>query len=376
MENVSQSTESMGFHARQAYLDDGRRVVAWAEVDPDDFADMDIFAAERSDASWSAEPLTDDDEQNTYTDLVSDGEKLYLVWSGRKTADADHDIFLSIQSGGTWSAPTDLTSAYESGELRRDYRPRAALSPEGDLVVAYLSNPVTDGGVLNGPEDVRVQEVTGADAGKPETVIPSGDTVCSEVALASTPNGDSHLIAGCGLTLRYATNAGGAWSASRELDREGTGDGLSPAIAADDRGVHIVYRADVPCGDSSCGEIFYLRGTSGGVFERSIPVSSTPDAIDIFPTIAIDRWGRILVAYTERGEEDDTAYFSYSESGEAFVQPIDISPGDVVTRDQPADIALHPETGLPTVAFLRTFSGSDPLNIDVFTADFTADFPP
>lgn len=368
--NVSDTPGTLGLHGQQLFVD-GQRLIAWSEVGDGGGSDQDILAAVERDDGWDAMPLTTGDQQNTHPSMVTDGDRVYLAWSGRPDALNDLDVYLSIRAGDTWLRAINLTSPAEDGTPRRDTRPHIALGDEGELVVVYLSSPQDESGAAAGPDDVRLLRITAGQIGAPVTVIDGNDGVCSEAVLAVDPEHDSHVVAACsgpssGLLYANDEELRDRFAVS-SLELTDAEVELSPQLHADRAGLHLVFRGDVPCGDARCGEIYYARGTRTGLFTTAVNVSRDEGAIDVLPVVTGDAFGRVLIAFEKQGE----IHFTHSTNGVDFSEPERLEPGAPDVGDQPTGLVVDPATGLPSMTFVRTFRGSDPLNLDVFVADRT-----
>jgi len=294
------------------------------------------------------------------------GDTVYLVFNGRPDTDSDNDIFLTTNDGSGWTPQLDLTSEFEDSDLRRDYRPVLALTDQGVPVVAYLSTPITADGTAIGSTEIRLL-VLGADG--PVTVIEATpESMCGALDLAIDTDGAFHVVGGCGgiftPKLVWATNANGSWTSSPLLLTETLRD-FSPTLAAGPGGdVHLSWSGETVCPDRNCRKIFYAKRSASG-FGDFTSLSADVEGRAIGPAVAVDANGRPLVAFHSNDGDDADLFLTWADANGNFATPRNIT-NSPTTNEQGITLTVDPMSGWPIMMFERVFSGTDPLNVDIF----------
>lgn len=371
LQNASNTADTISHDGALAITSGGVVWVAFAEPlpEPDD-SDQDIFTTARAASSFeTATPLTQDSAiQNAFPSLCADGTALYLAYNG--PPEGDNDIFLT-QYDGSWSTPVDLTTPTETTPARIDYRPALALGPGGSGVVAYLSEEPS------GPAAVRVQRIgAGSPVGDPITVIDGGTDGCFAVAAVVDAEGDAHVVAECGAifeeSIYYATNRTGSWASdvlAGGADEQHTGPAI--AVGPDGSSLHVAWQAWQSCTNGSCADIHYATST-GGAFGSPTPVTSTPEASEASPLLAVDADGRPLVVFSRSNAAGFFDVFAtIADDGTDFGAAVEVTPGtDDSDQWMPYGLAFHPQTGLPHLTYTEILPSSSPLDSEVMHAEF------
>jgi hypothetical protein len=233
-------------------------------------------------------------------------------------------------------------------------------------------------GLLNGEEvvstDILVVRVSPDGLiSNTDVVIDGSDLPCSDVTAAVDGNGKVHVIAACGPFLSdrlvYATDASGSWT-SQTLSLSGATIEISPRLVADGGDLHLVFRGDVDCEAGKCGEIFYAKG-SGGAFGPAVSISGSKEVRDYNPAIGVDAFHRPVMAWEVKQENNHSDMFmSYCAQEGSFSAPLNLTPdAEALYRDDPSHISFRPGSGLPVISFNRTVRGSDPLNVEIYSAE-------
>lgn len=373
--NVTNTPDTISHDGELAITGSGEVHVAFAEPDPVETFDQDIWVASDTGGGWDvAAPLTSDEFQNAFPSMVAVGDTLHLVWNGRPGATIN-DIFYSSNAGGGWAEPVNLTAAVESGDGRHAFAPALAVGPGGALAVAYLSGADGDG---IGPAELRIAFIEdGALTGAPETLVEqdAGCTAdnpscaCYDPQVIYDGDGDVHVFADCGAVgaedIYWATDASGGWVAEVLPGQDGHDD-FGPSVALDaDGAVHVAWVSVLPCGDSACNKI-HTAVEDGDGFSEPVMASMAGAPGDNGPVIAVDAAGRVLIAF----HRDNSANFSdvfltASDDGTTFAAPCNLTRTEGVNEWMPRSLQLHPATGLPHLTYVYFVLGSDPLDTEV-----------
>ncbi|MFU8803900.1 MAG: hypothetical protein ACNA8W_08845 [Bradymonadaceae bacterium] len=376
LENVSQTEGIISNSPTMAFLPDGSAWIAWAEPNPGLPSDQDIWVAHNKNGAWEVSPHTVvEGVQLAFTSLLAVDDTMVLVFSGYP--DGDHNVFVSIHDGNSWSE-NQAVAPTEGLPRRRNYSPVIRRSDSGEFAIAYLSEPANAMNYKDGPAQVRVLRFTDFDEpGQPETVIAAGDENCLGLDAAFDGSGKLHVVGSCGNplspTLFYATESIGPWTElAPTAGTAGYGSAPSIALGPDDDIAHIVWVGGAACDGSTCTTVFYQR-IEGGLGTQPVPVSGSPEMREHRPAITIDEDGRVLVVYHRFNEENrPDMYFTWAGENTGFTAPHNLSAAEPEYRDQaPDSIVFHPETGHPHFVFYRTFPGTSPLTSEIMLATWS-----
>ena len=105
-----------------------------------------------------------------------------------------------------------------------------------------------------------------------------------------------------------------------------------------------------------------------------VTVTSTADASEANPRVAVDSAGRPLVVFS-RGNADGfhDIFVTNSADGATFAAELNITPGtDDSDQWMPYGLTFHPLTGLPHLTYTEILAATDPLDTEVMHAEFVA----
>ncbi len=212
-------------------------------------------------------------------------------------------IFLALLALS--AAPALLAERLSAPEDYADY-PTAAVAPNGDLWVAFLSYD------QHGSDVVKVRRRTGSDWQPAETITPTaGDFL--KTAITVTPDGILWVSWAAQVDGNFDIYArifdGERWSPIRRLTKAEGAD-FHHRIAADSAGnVHLVWQS-FRTGD---GNIF-LKTFDGIRWTAPIPVSNH-EASEWEPAIELDSQDRLYIAYDTYRHGDYDVFLRVFEGG-------------------------------------------------------------
>jgi hypothetical protein len=339
---------------------DGGAAVAWFELDTGDpGGDRPVFVS-REAADFAADAVTPEAGANfTGTAIAAGADALHLVFNGTG-ASGESEIFYARDQGGGWEQPVDLTGPLET-VARRDTEPQVLVAGD-EIVVAYLSATIDD---ALSPGIHLLRFPVGGAPGAVEPLIDSAGSDCEDIDAVVGPSGSIHIAAECRMgegdsEIIYLTDRSGAFV--QQSAALGTGETpRNPAVAIGaDGAVHLVWSASGDCGGVTCRDVFYSRQLAPAVSVTG----GSQDGGD-FPGIAGLPGGEIVVAF-HRTAGDGDLFWTYADSGAAFVRVQSATPGTRETLEYfVSDLAVDPD-GHPQMVFIRDFRTSDPIEADVY----------
>lgn len=384
LDRVSQTDGTISHDGAIGFLPNGMPLAVWAEPDSVDVDDADLFWATFDGSAWQPQlRLTDEEDvQFAYPVLASGGGKAFLAYSGYPNPGKMNEVFVAAHDGSGWAAPVDLTGAFETASsLRQDVAPSLALLG-GGVAAVFESWPVDAAAKRTGPTEIRLVRFEDGTSGPPELVM-TGPTIqevqtsCYAPSVVADSKGHLHVVADCGAVfdedLLYATNAFGSWKVVNVTSSAGTDD-VSPSLALgpDGESLHLAWTSTGPCGSGSCTRVLYAQGSKNG-FGAPKPVSGDTDEPAFDPKLAVDPYGRPILAFFRRSPENYMDVFAtFSENGGAtFAAPENLTKTPDADEWFTYSMVIHPETGLPHFSFTKIFAATDPLNTEVFRAHLT-----
>lgn len=380
IERVTDTEGTLTHDSVIAFTSDQTSWIAIAEPDSTALSDQDILVSKRelTASAWTTEARTQDVAvQNAFPSIAAKGPDLAIAYNGYP--EGVNHIYLQRFAGGAWGAAANLTSGFDAGAPKRqNYRASLAALSTGDWAIAYISQPRDAGNGALGPAEVRVlvANAAGVPSSPPVTAVTPAEGDCWSVSMVRDSADKLHLVADCGKIggedLHYATNASGAFT-DKTLPGVARSDD-NPRIALDPDGstLHLTWVVQKPCAvkNGSCGDIFYttLKGGTQGVETN---LSLTDDERELSPVVAADKTGLVMVAYRAGNSlGKGNLKLAYSHDGGKKFSSIEITEPDAMLDDRPDSIAIDPVTGAPHITFERLFSGTKPLNSDIFRASY------
>ncbi len=276
---------------------------------------------------------------------------VYAVYQDEVAAKDDVFFTRSTDYGSIWSSPMRMDTDATPGAIDT-LSPTIAADGSGRVVVAYQ-----DERTAASKHDIFVR--TSSDYGlsfgsevRVDTQAGPGGTFDGIPVIGTDQWGRMYIVWSSGSAIAAtldiffsrSTDGGVTWSSPVQLN--GTNSGLGAAgasVVADASGLVVVAYHDVKAGGPGTADTYIARSTDfGATFSAEKRVntsgllsgSTSPFG---FPHIALDRFGNVVVAYSDdrTAPFDNNVFYNYSEDSGATWQSSDIriSTGSVAGRD-------------------------------------------
>lgn len=341
IETIASTTRQVGTPAL-AITESGALVVAWGETG-DDGTNGAIIVATSDSGAWSTETIAGGPgvAVDSNVSIASVGETVHLVWSGAETGDLS-DVFYTVgTAAGDWSAPVNLTEAFESSQDRFVSAPALAVGPDGQLAVAYQSAVNLPDEIID-PAEIRVIRLAdGQVMGSPVTAIDVIGDGCLFPSMIFDEPGALHLTAQCDGFLGdtyYVTNAGGAFADPVKVPDNGPNYFFSDlALDPDGETVHIAWLGFRSCDMApECQDLLVTRVRDG----EFSPLATIPGFLEFFPTITFDPVrDRLLVGFhrvyeNRDGDDESDIFITRSTGQEVLAAPSNLTASSPSSRAQ------------------------------------------
>jgi hypothetical protein len=335
--------------------------------------DDEIFVIDYQ-GGWSEPTLVTADVDGIHgqPSMVESEGTLHLVWRRQRSVESvePSELLYSTRAvgGGEWTEPISLTGEFDSAEYHSAIHPQLARAPDGELRVAYTSQPDhPDAEMDPGPPESRVIGVDGgAPAGPPVTVLPaflSGG--CMEPRAQFDGDGALHVVSYCSELdgvgpgepgLYHAVRTAGTWHEPAALpDDDGGGKAL--AAGGPDGALHVAWAQWCPGYDSTDHSTdftacLYHSVYREGAFSPPAKVYEADDNLGLFPFgLAVDQDGRVLIAFSHYDDPDHPlgpvfhdVSLTWSTDGASFSEPCDLTRNADID-DENAVVQFDAETG-------------------------------
>ncbi len=381
---VSHTPGTISHDCQLAFLADGTLTAAWSEPDSVKLSIQNIWTARllNGGAGWSNEEARTHDTatQNAYPTLASVDARLHLVWNAYPNT--FNDLFHLSYENGAWSSPAlDVTAPSKPAGHQTDYQPRIAKGPNGELAVAYMSQPADDGGGPLGVSEVRVIRLNadGTPTGAPVVAVPAPASggACYNPTVIFDAAGHLHVAADCGQLndedIYYATDASGSFTVTQIPGVGRDDDQPSLAKDVDGKTLYLTWAGYLPCATKSgkCGEIFFTKIDAGGPGVIG-SVTETADENENTPRAVVDRYGRLIVAFVHFNKDNFAdIYLTWSADKSNFAPVKNLTPGTDAQDDTGlSSFALHPLSGVPHLVYYSVLAGTNPLNSEIMHVSF------
>jgi len=252
--------------------------------------------------------------------------------------------FITLSSAEPPPSPTPapVVGAHLSASRETTAGPAICAGPDDVLHVAWADN---DG---DGPAIFYARSADGGVSFSDPVVVAEGDEAQARGA-PSIAGGPAGTVA-----LAWEEKLGDTWiiAFSRSTDGtsfsspaqagapNGTGDRVQPAMAARPDGTLYLAWRDLSVGET--GGIFFAQAPPGNDFGTSVEVSPFPET-QSDPVIAIDKLGRVHLAWTDRRDGPTAIYYARADDGISFdvLKPVPNTDGDRIPS-----LALDREGGV------------------------------
>jgi hypothetical protein len=256
-----------------------------------------VYYATNAGGSWSAPYMlssASDGRPSTDPDITTWGTDVHMAFFGNPSG-SDAQVTYRKKSGASWSAPIIVSEGLSNAR----YPAISYMDGVGPMIAFHRDEG-------NGDSNIYFTQWTGSDFGTPILISPgtgSGDKYGSQYPnLAISPNGDLTVAwpdSTTGTWLEHANRrVGGVWQGVTRLTTNGSGLYRPGIGAAPDNSVHLVYY----CSGGGC---LWYQKWNGSSWSTPVNLPGGLPAVTR-PSLAVDSCGGVHVA--AENDQDDIYY--------------------------------------------------------------------
>ena len=315
-DNISNNGDTSA--SSQIITDKGNVYVVWSDNTPGN-SDILFSFSDNNGLSFSQpENISNNDGFSGNTQIATDKDNLYVVWSDNTPGNRDIFFSFSNNNGLTFSQPDNISN--NDGE---SVIPQIATDKDNIYIVWEDTTPPGNLDILfsfsnnNGLTFSQPDNISNNDGTSENPEITTKKDNVYVVWQDDTPGNDE-------IFFSFSDNNGLSFSQPDNISNNDGGSG-SPQIAIKKDNLYVVWQDSTPGND----DIFFSFSDNNGLTFSQPDNISNNDGFSANPQIATDK-DNIYIVWSDATPGNDDIFFSFSDNnGLTFSQPENISNNDI-----------------------------------------------